>query len=873
VWQGVKEDVRDSIWIGRPVYDKFGRKGEIISDMWGALDGSTQFNYRVWVIRLDAGGTIQVENAVNFGVPQPFDESGILYFDGDNWVALSEHPDTAYGISLKQAEFPNVSGHPDYQAVLKDDSWLRQPVVKPPFEPAKDGTISLENLLDMARRNTKIFGDLSNQSVACLEPIHEWLDKNYDEYVSGSTKRLQELKDNGEQGGVEELEAYIGARQAAYDHNKHLLKEHSKLACDIFQAFLTNVEDEYANPENYDWFCRESWPQRTRLAPSSPCPSVPEFLGYYVANEGVTEVLHNWFEYEPHDFIDEYIMNQYQIPAEQQDLDVDMDFHDERNECYDLLRLIEDYSESNLEEIVFEAYYGDEASDMLKEFRERHYEAETFQASAYDYRERGVRNRYTDEGRKKQLAMQFGLDGEGFESRYEPFMFFFDEKGIKQIANVATRYPYNQQQFAQLLQPSLRRVISQKTSAGLHGTVIFLNDVEAKTVQRLWKNHQYCRLYRKLKRYALSANDRPPMRNLTGQPTDAESFYERMKKLELYMELECNDAARIDHASRGLMNWDSFTRDDYEAETFQADQFGTSSLEGFAYYDRLPDLGNPKTINSDISNIAAPFAVVFDNKGVRSIANVGIKENQMQLGGQMTLAHSKSNMSYFMIYLRPMQVKKVETMWYKGQYCELYLYLKDIALTEEGAFAGQQGEINTKAETATYFNMRKIRTIEAIQKVDCQDQDDEEPSLLGLFNWFNRFSAETFHAFDLKDFQDKPLWERQILLDYPDKMPNRSREIGYNDTRKCAKCAKWGGEVYGAKVSQYNDGLRIYQYDDCGCWVYDHSIRNRRHKKVRKLRSQQRQKEYREQQLEKQELERYREQQQKDRKKWWQFWR
>ena len=38
------------------------------------------------------------------------------------------------------------------------------------------------------------------------------------------------------------------------------------------------------------------------------------------------------------------------------------------------------------------------------------------------------------------------------------------------------------------------------------------------------------------------------------------------------MELECNDAARIDHTSRGLMNWDSFTRDDYESETFQADQ-------------------------------------------------------------------------------------------------------------------------------------------------------------------------------------------------------------------------------------------------------------------------------------------------------------
>ena len=561
MWQGVKDDVRDSIWIGRPVYDKYGRKGEIISDMWAALGDSAQFNYRVWVIRLDAGGTLQLENAVNFGVPQPFDESGILYFDGDNWVALSEHPDTAYGISLKQAEFPNVAGHPDYQAVLKDDSWLRQPVVKPPFEPAKDGTISLENLLDMARRNTKIFGDLSNQSVACLEPIHEWLDKNHDETMTHYTEMLNHAKDNSDLEDVEFYETAIKRGQTTYDHNKHLLKEHSELACDIFVAYITNVEVEYANPENYGWWCREGWPKRHLLGRMArgvappPCPSASEFLAYYVANESITEVLHNWFEYEPADFIEEYIMNQYQIPAEQQDLDVDIDFYDERNECYELGSLIEEYCEYNLEEIVFEAYYGNEASDMLKEYREQ--------------------------------------------------------------------------------EPSY-------------------------------------------------------------------------------------------------------------AETFQAEQFGTSGLEGFAYYDRLPDLGNPKTINSDVSNIAAPFAVVFDNKGVRSIANVGIKENQMQLGGQMTLAHSKSNMSYFMIYLRPMQVKKVETLWYKGQYCELYPYLKDIALTEEGAFAGQQGEINTKAETATYFNMRKIRSIEALMSVHCENEDDEEPSLLGLFNWFNRFSAETW---------------------------------------------------------------------------------------------------------------------------------
>ena len=58
-----------------------------------------------------------------------------------------------------------------------------------------------------------------------------------------------------------------------------------------------------------------------------------------------------------------------------------------------------------------------------------------------------------------------------------------------------------------------------------------------------------------------------------------------------------------------------------------------------------------------------------------------------------------------------------------------------------------------------------------------------------------------------------------------------------------------------------------------GCWIYDHTIRNRRYKKVSKLRSRKRQEEYREQQLEKQELERYREQQRKAQKKWWQFWK
>ena len=143
--------------------------------------------------------------------------------------------------------------------------------------------------------------------------------------MSRYTELLNHAKDNSDLGDFEFYETASKKMQTAYDHNKHLLKQHSKLACDIFQAFLTNVEDEYANPENYDWFCRESWPQRTRLAPSSPCPPVSEFLAYYVANEGAAEVVNQWFEYGTADFIEEYIMNQYQI-SEQQDLDVDMDF-------------------------------------------------------------------------------------------------------------------------------------------------------------------------------------------------------------------------------------------------------------------------------------------------------------------------------------------------------------------------------------------------------------------------------------------------------------------------------------------------------------------------------------------------------------------
>ena len=107
------------------------------------------------------------------------------------------------------------------------------------------------------------------------------------------------------------------------------------------------------------------------------------------------------------------------------------------------------------------------------------------------------------------------------------------------------------------------------------------------------------------------------------------------------------------------------------------------------------------------------------------------------------LARSKSDM-YFFIYLRPKQTEKAETMWQQTQYCELYDYLKEIALTEEGAFGGLQGDKATLENTEKWFQDRNIRSIEALMSIHCEDEDDEQPSPLGLFNWFNRFSAETW---------------------------------------------------------------------------------------------------------------------------------
>ena len=142
--------------------------------------------------------------------------------------------------------------------------------------------------------------------------------------------------------------------------------------------------------------------------------------------------------------------------------------------------------------------------------------------------------------------------------------------------------------------------------------------------------------------------------------------------------------------------------------------------------------------------------------------------------------------------------------------------------------------------------------------------------------------AETFAAHETncdcyqcekKKWDARSYWEKQILLDDPEQYHRKSRDLGWNETRKCRRCAKWGGEVYGAKVTEYNDGLRLYHYEDCGCGVYDHSIRNRRRKKWRRERSRIRQEEMNALIRKREQENRQREARKKAQKKWWQFWR
>ncbi len=175
-----------------------------------------------------------------------------------------------------------------------------------------------------------------------------------------------------------------------------------------------------------------------------------------------------------------------------------------------------------------------------------------------------------------------------------------------------------------------------------------------------------------------------------------------------------------------------------------ADMFGTKHLGGFAYYDRMPDLGRPTSADSDQSNIAAPFVVVFDKNGVRSIGNVGtdMEENQQGLSPQMMMSKSKSDIHYFFIFLRPTQAMKAEQLWFDAEYCDLYEYLKEIALTEEGAFAGEDGQ-SPPPSAKLWFERKDIRATEAVMNIHCEPDEEEEPEKpsLGSLNWVS-FSSE-----------------------------------------------------------------------------------------------------------------------------------
>ena len=103
-------------------------------------------------------------------------------------------------------------------------------------------------------------------------------------------------------------------------------------------------------------------------------------------------------------------------------------------------------------------------------------------------------------------------------------------------------------------------------------------------------------------------------------------------------------------------------------------------------------------------------------------------------------------MNYFFIYLRVSQAVKSEELWQKGEYCELYEYLKEIASKEKGAFGGHEGTKETPLDARKWFHQRKNRSIEAMMSVHCEDDDDDEfvdefPPTLGLLNWIKQFSV------------------------------------------------------------------------------------------------------------------------------------
>ena len=96
-------------WVGRTVYDRFRRKGRIVDEGFSKANGEVA--YKVWVIKLDDGGFIQVFDTINYYLAWIiFDSYGILWNDGDggNWTLLGDSIGNinAYGMDADRVSFP-----------------------------------------------------------------------------------------------------------------------------------------------------------------------------------------------------------------------------------------------------------------------------------------------------------------------------------------------------------------------------------------------------------------------------------------------------------------------------------------------------------------------------------------------------------------------------------------------------------------------------------------------------------------------------------------------------------------------------------------------------------------------------------------------
>jgi len=110
VYEPVTDPDARKHWVGRIVYDRFRRKGKIVDEGWAKENG--EIAYKVWVIKIDGGGYIQVFDTINYYLAYPkFDTYGILWQPeiGGQWTLLGDSIGSinAYGMENNRVSFPS----------------------------------------------------------------------------------------------------------------------------------------------------------------------------------------------------------------------------------------------------------------------------------------------------------------------------------------------------------------------------------------------------------------------------------------------------------------------------------------------------------------------------------------------------------------------------------------------------------------------------------------------------------------------------------------------------------------------------------------------------------------------------------------------